>query len=146
MNTKELPDLIAFLQRYNAWRRGAEYAMPDPYELGMALDKTIAILKQVYRRDYQNRAISLSLYEQSAQLIQQIKMLNQISAIHELVMQSIQEQPELAQDDTIVRYSRALLNALKAELVDYDAALKYCQKIEDYLFYAHRIILCPPTT
>ena len=34
----ELADAIAFVRRYNAWRRGDDSEQPQPYQIGQALD------------------------------------------------------------------------------------------------------------
>lgn len=35
-----------FLRNYNHWRRGAEIPMPNPKELGVALDVAISIIEK----------------------------------------------------------------------------------------------------
>ncbi len=40
--------LIAFLESYNKWRRGEIYeVMPDPKELGLAIDEAVKLLKSL---------------------------------------------------------------------------------------------------
>ena len=34
----KLTDTIAFVRRYNAWRRGDDSEQPQPYQIGQALD------------------------------------------------------------------------------------------------------------
>lgn len=41
----DMGELIAFLQNYNDWRRGADVPMPEPSEIGRALDRVIEILR-----------------------------------------------------------------------------------------------------
>lgn len=41
----DVGELIAFLENYNDWRRGADIPMPEPKEIGQALDKAIEILR-----------------------------------------------------------------------------------------------------
>lgn len=38
-------EIITFLENFNAWRRGADIPMPEPKDIGQALDKAIEILK-----------------------------------------------------------------------------------------------------
>lgn len=40
-------ELIARLQYYNEWRRGADTQMPDPAQLGWDIDAAVEILKEV---------------------------------------------------------------------------------------------------
>ena len=43
---KTLPELIAFLENYNAWRRGSEeHNHPNPTEVGQCLDEAVELLK-----------------------------------------------------------------------------------------------------
>lgn len=45
---KSLPKLIAFLENYNAWRRGSYlYEQPVPEELGQCLDQAVEMLKKM---------------------------------------------------------------------------------------------------
>ena len=43
---KSLPNLIAFLENYNAWRRGSyRHEQPVPEELGQCIDQAVEMLK-----------------------------------------------------------------------------------------------------
>lgn len=43
---KQLPELIAFLENYNRWRRGScLHEQPVPEELGRCLDQAVEMLK-----------------------------------------------------------------------------------------------------
>lgn len=45
---KPLPELIAFLENYNRWRRGSEeHNHPNPTELGQRLDQAVDLLKKM---------------------------------------------------------------------------------------------------
>jgi hypothetical protein len=44
--SKPLPELIAFLENYNHWRRGSEeHNHPNPTELGRCIDQAVELLK-----------------------------------------------------------------------------------------------------
>lgn len=45
---KPLPELIAFLENYNRWRRGSYlHEQPVPEELGQCLDQAVEMLKKM---------------------------------------------------------------------------------------------------
>lgn len=37
-----MKDPVDILRQYNRWRRGEDVADPDPYEIGVAIDRVIA--------------------------------------------------------------------------------------------------------
>lgn len=45
---KPLPELIAFLENYNRWRRGSDIdEQPVPEELGLCIDQAVDMLKKM---------------------------------------------------------------------------------------------------
>ena len=46
-----LKQAIKILIRTNKWRRGAEVEMPDPKELGEAIDVAIAIMEALHKTE-----------------------------------------------------------------------------------------------
>lgn len=47
--------IIQNLHYYQKWRRGAKIEMPDPKELGLALDSAIRRLRQIKKQHYDMR-------------------------------------------------------------------------------------------
>ena len=47
-DTNQSPaDVAAFLRRYNEWRRGGAEEMPDPAEIGKAIDAAVKMLAEI---------------------------------------------------------------------------------------------------
>lgn len=46
MTQEEIQKAVKLLQRYNRWRRGADIPMPQPKEIGKAIDTAIEYIKK----------------------------------------------------------------------------------------------------
>lgn len=46
MEKQDVKEAVKLLQRYNRWRRGADIPMPQPKEIGKAIDTAIEYIKK----------------------------------------------------------------------------------------------------
>ena len=46
-----LPEAVELLKTFNLWRRGADIPMPEPKQVGLAIDLIIAEISTIIQRD-----------------------------------------------------------------------------------------------